>query len=81
MVTMCTAFGWRPMELLCLWRRPEQMRSLYQQIRNGRQSCGNPNQYSGLQMGGPFYPSIPAANVANITAGYNAQQNEAPCHE
>jgi hypothetical protein len=57
------------------------MRSLYQQIRNGRQSCGNPNQYSGLQMGGPFYPSIPAANVANITAGYNAQQNEAPCHE
>jgi RHS repeat-associated protein len=28
----------------------------------------------------PNYPATPAANVANITAGYNAQQNGTLCH-
>jgi hypothetical protein len=28
----------------------------------------------------PNYGSIPAANVANIANGYNAQQNETLCH-
>jgi hypothetical protein len=39
----------------------------------------NPNQYSGRQMDS-FWGSIPAANVANITAGYNAQRSGTTCH-
>ena len=41
---------------------------------------GYRNQYSGRQMGSPFFTSIPAANIANITAGYNAQKNGTTCH-
>ena len=39
----------------------------------------NPNQYSGRQMDS-FWGSIPAANVANISAGYNAQRSGTTCH-
>ena len=39
----------------------------------------NPNQYSGRQMDN-FWGSLPAANVANITAGYNAQRSGTVCH-
>jgi hypothetical protein len=39
----------------------------------------NPNQYNGRQMDGTW-GSLPAANVANITAGYNAQRSGTTCH-
>lgn len=39
----------------------------------------NPNQYSGRVMD-QNYPMLPVANVANITAGYNAQKNGTLCH-
>ena len=29
----------------------------------------------------PNYPSLPAANVANITNGYDAQKNGTLCHK
>ena len=37
-------------------------------------------QYPGRTMD-PTYGSIPAANVANITNGYNAQMNGTTCHK
>jgi hypothetical protein len=37
-------------------------------------------QYPGFTMD-PNYPAIPAANIANITNGYNAQQNGTLCHK
>ena len=40
----------------------------------------NPNQYSGRQMDSTW-GALPAANVANITAGYNAQVNGTTCHQ
>jgi hypothetical protein len=40
----------------------------------------NPKQYSNQQMDSR-YTAIPAANVANITNGYNAQQNGTLCHK
>jgi RHS repeat-associated protein len=40
----------------------------------------NPNQYRGRDMD-PNYKSLPQANVMNITAGYNAQQNGTLCHK
>jgi RHS repeat-associated protein len=43
-------------------------------------SLSNPAQYSGRQMDS-FFWSLPAANVANITAGYNAQRNGTLCHK
>jgi hypothetical protein len=42
-------------------------------------SLSNPGQYSGRAMD-PTYSSLPAANVANITAGYNAQRSGTLCH-
>ena len=39
----------------------------------------NPGQYSGRTMD-PTYSSLPAANVANITNGYNAQRSGTLCH-
>jgi hypothetical protein len=43
-------------------------------------TLSSPGQYSGRQMD-TNYPALPAANVANITAGYNAQQNGTLCHK
>ena len=43
-------------------------------------SLSNPSQYSGRQMDS-FFWSLPAANVANITAGYNAQRSGTLCHK
>jgi hypothetical protein len=43
-------------------------------------SLSNSSQYSGRQMDS-FFWSLPAANVANITAGYNAQKNGTLCHK
>ncbi|MFZ3265601.1 MAG: IPT/TIG domain-containing protein [Terriglobales bacterium] len=40
----------------------------------------NSAQYSGRQMDS-FFWSLPAANVANITAGYNAQRNGTLCRK
>lgn len=45
-----------------------------------RNSLKNPGQYSGRQMDSD-YPALPAANVTNITAGYNAQRNGTLCHQ
>jgi hypothetical protein len=41
-------------------------------------SRSNPSQYSNRVMD-PKYRSLPAANVANITNGYNAQKNGTTC--
>jgi len=43
-------------------------------------SLSNPSQYSGRQMDS-FFWSLPAANVANISAGYSAQRSGTLCHK
>jgi len=43
-------------------------------------SLSNSSQYSGRQMDS-FFWSLPAANVANITAGHNAQRSGTLCHK
>ena len=43
-------------------------------------SLSNPNQYRGRQMDS-FFWSLPAANVANISKGYNDQKNGTLCHK
>lgn len=45
-----------------------------------KHKLSNPEQYKARAMD-PTYGSLPAANVANITAGYNAQRNGTLCHK
>jgi hypothetical protein len=40
----------------------------------------NPNQYRNRQMDNSR-PALPAANVVNISAGFEAQRNGTTCHK